>query len=136
MIPWFNLHFIGNQGNNQGSGASGVYYMAWILLYGMDFISMIEFLDFLEWIVILVFACVLIGCCGTYDWACCGNSEYVKGCCFFHPHHQEWWACFQCIGFKVPVGWELPCASIPVPYPNYWWLCTFCCNWAQLQHDW
>jgi hypothetical protein len=56
----------------------------------VDFIVMLEFFDFLEWIVILVFALVLIGGCGTYNWACCGNCEYVKGCSFIHPHHQEW----------------------------------------------
>ncbi|KAI4321942.1 hypothetical protein MLD38_035264 [Melastoma candidum] len=43
-------------------------------------------------------------CSSTYDWACCSNREYVKGCGIIYSHHQECRTSLQCVGFEVPPG--------------------------------
>ena len=77
-----------------------------------------------------------VGCSGAYNWTCSSDCEHVESCSFFHPHYQKRWACFQCLGFKVFVRWDVSGAGLFVTPSNYRRMCACCCDRAQLQYDW
>lgn len=83
---------------------------------------------FWVWISVLralgFFGFCVLGGGGTYNWACCGNSEHVEGGGFVHAYNKEWGASFQCSCVEVSAGGDVSCLGLSVAGADHWRVCT------------
>lgn len=101
---------------------SGIFFLAIICIFAVPaWASMIDFGYF-----------PFEGCCGSYNWACCCDSEYVKSSSVIHTHYQKCRACIQCFGIKVPSWGDVSGSCISFSSSNHWWMCSCCCHRAEL----